>query len=202
VKKASYTIKRISGAEEQAGLPKTWLFVVFGFGVAAFLVRWAGLTIPVLGSKVNTDPREIFVTLGAAFTGPVGGLVIGFLSGLPSVTMVGLASGSTLVAHVVSGLLTGLLYRPVYKRWPMPALLLGWAVLIAAHYYVFLIPTFLVLAPLIDPGGLSSVFGAELSFSEAYSTLGQAAFPEVVATYVITTIILIALPERHRRPLW
>jgi LytS/YehU family sensor histidine kinase len=172
---------------------------VFGFGAAAFLVRWAGLTIPVIGT-INIDPREVFVTLGAAFTGPIGGLVIGFLSGLPAISV---ALGPTsIVAHSVSGLLIGLLYKLVYKRWPMPALLLGWAVLIAAYYYIFLIPTFLAAISLADPGAMSDVFGVDLSFSQAYSTLGQTAFPEAVATFIVTAIILVALPERYRRPLW
>jgi LytS/YehU family sensor histidine kinase len=192
-------MKRIPGDEKQTGLSKTWLFVVFGFGAAAFLVRWAGLTIPTIGTVI-IDPREIFVTLGAAFTGPVGGLVIGSLSGLPALSVA--LGSSSLMAHSVSGLLIGLLYKPVYKRWPMPALLLGWAVLIAAYYYIFLIPTFLAAISLADPGGISGVLGEDLSFSQAYSTLGQGAFPEAVATFIVTAIILIALPERYRRPLW
>ncbi len=60
--------------EKQTGLSrKAYLFVVFGFGFAAFLARWIDLTIPVIGTTANIDPREIFVTLGAAFTSPVGG---------------------------------------------------------------------------------------------------------------------------------
>jgi len=66
---------KTSRDKQQIGFSKTWLFVVFVFGAAAFLVRWAGLAIPVIGPAA-IDPREVFVTLGAASTGPVGGLVI------------------------------------------------------------------------------------------------------------------------------
>ena len=79
-------MEETTGDEQQTGLSRTYLFVVFGFGAAAFLVRWAGLTIPIIG-EVNIDPREMFVTLGAALTGPVGGLVIGFLAGLPAISV-------------------------------------------------------------------------------------------------------------------
>lgn len=193
-------MKRTPGDEQQTGLSKTWLIVVLGFGAGAFLVRWAGLAIPVPGTMVNIDPREIFVTLGAAISGPVGGLVIGFLSGLPTISD---ALGSTsLIAHGVSGLLIGFLYKPVYKRWPTPALLLGWVVLMAVYYYVFLIPIFLASVRLADPEGITSVLGADLLFSQAYILLAQVAFPEAVATFIVTTIILIALPERYMRPLW
>lgn len=195
-------MEKTTGDEKQTGLSKkTYLFVVFGFGAAAFLVRWVGLTIPVVGTTANIDPREIFVILGAAFTGPVGGLVIGFLSGLsPGVDVY--RALSTTMAHVVSGLLIGFLYKPVSKRWRMPALLFGWAVLVAAYYYIFLIPTFLAVTSLADPASLSAVFGADLSFLEAYIILAPAAVPEAVATFIVTAIILIALPENYRRPLW
>lgn len=182
----------------QTGLSKPWLFVVLVFGAAAFLVRWAGLTIPVVGTVI-IDPREIFVTLGAAFTGPVGGLVIGFLGGLPPISVA--VGPSSLIAHSVSGLLIGLLYKPVHKRWPVPLLLFAWAVLMAAYYYIFLIPTFLAAVSLVGRG-IPDIFGLDLSFSQAISTLAQAAFPEAVATFIVTAIILTALPERYRRPLW
>ena len=199
MKEASYNVEETTGDEQQTGLSRTYLFVVFGFGAAAFLVRWAGLTIPIIG-EVNIDPREMFVTLGAALTGPVGGLVIGFLAGLPAISVA--LGSSSLIAHCASGLLVGLLYKLVYKRWRMPALLFGWAVLIAAYYYIFLIPAFLAAVSLAAPGAMSDVFGVDLSFLQAYSTLGQGALPEAVVTFVVTAIILIALPERYRRPLW
>jgi len=172
---------------------------VFVFGAAAFLVRWAGLAIPVIGPAA-IDPREVFVTLGAASTGPVGGLVIGLLAGLATIPVE--VDPSSLVAHSVSGLLIGLLYKLVYQRWRMPALLLGWAVLIAAYYYIFFTPTAMAVIMLVAPGALSDLFGVELSFSQAYILLARGVFPEVVATMIVTAIILIAMPERYRRPLW
>ncbi len=171
-----------------------------GFSAAAFLVRWAGLIIPIIGSEINIDPREIFVTLGAAFTGPVGGLAIGFFAGLSSATIV--FGPSDIIAHFVGGLLIGFLYKPVHRRWRMPILLLGWVCLIAAYYYVFLIPTNIVTVLLTEPERLSTVFGANLSFSQLYILLASGAFFEAVGTLIITTIILIALPDKYRRPLW
>jgi len=190
---------KTSRDKQQIGFSKTWLFVVFVFGAAAFLVRWAGLAIPVIGPAA-IDPREVFVTLGAASTGPVGGLVIGLLAGLATIPVE--VDPSSLVAHSVSGLLIGLLYKLVYQRWRMPALLLGWAVLIAAYYYIFFTPTAMAVIMLVAPGALSDLFGVELSFSQAYILLARGVFPEVVATMIVTAIILIAMPERYRRPLW
>ena len=52
------------------------------FGSAALLVILFGFHIQVPGLNSVSDPRELFVLIGAALTGPVGGVVIGILSGL------------------------------------------------------------------------------------------------------------------------
>lgn len=192
-------MEKVTVEEKQTGLTRTWLLVVVGFSGAAFLVRWADLTIPVMGTA-RMDPREIFVTLGAAFTGPVGGLVIGFLSGLPALFVV--SGFSSILAHSLSGLFIGFLYKAVYQHWRMPVLLLGWIVLVAVYYYIFLIPAFLTVILLIQAGGLSGVLGVDLSFFQAYRLLASLAFPEVAMTLVVTAIVLLALPEKYRQPLW
>ena len=190
-------MERTAEDNQPKGLSRAYLLVLVGFSAAAFLARWIGLTIPVAGTGVaNIDPREIFVTLGSAFTGPVGGIVIGFFGGIASFP------SQTVVVHMVSGLFLGFLYKPVYNRWPMPKLLLGWAVLIAAYYYIFIIPTFLATVLLTYPGGLSDIFGADLGFLQAYIILVQAASLEALATLIITAIVLLALPKYYRRPLW
>ena len=135
-------MNKIAGDENQTGLSKRWLLVVVGFSAAAFLVRWAGLVIPIIGTSGYTDPREIFVTLGAAIAGPVGGLAIGFFSGLPAVSVA--LGSSSLMAHCVSGLFFGFLYRPVHQLWRMPVLLLSWTGLVVAYYYILLIGRVLI----------------------------------------------------------
>ena len=50
-------MNKIAGDENQTGLSKMWLLVVVGFSAAAFLVRWAGLVIPIIGTSGYTDPR-------------------------------------------------------------------------------------------------------------------------------------------------
>jgi LytS/YehU family sensor histidine kinase len=193
-------MKKIAGFEEQTDLSKTWLFVVLAFGIAAFLVRWAGLTVPVLGTTVKLGSREIFITLGAAITGPVGGSIIGFFAGLSTLSTP--TGQSDLISHVIGGLLIGFLYKPVYRRWRLPGLLLGWAFLIAIYYCIAIIPVYLMGVSLITPGGLSGVFGPDVSFFQAYRLIIQAGILEVAVTTIITMIILAALPDKFRRPLW
>ena len=126
--------------------------------------------------------------------------MIGFFSGLPAISVV--LGPVSLMAHSVSGLLLGFLYKPVYNRWRMPVLLSVWVGLVTAYYYIFLLPTFLATISVADPGGIAVIFGLDQSTVQAYRALGQAAFPEVLATLIVTSIILIALPDKFRRPLW
>jgi len=53
------------------------------FGGLAFLMRAMQLTIPIGGPFV-IDPRGIPGVVGAALSGPIGGIVIGVLAGLPA----------------------------------------------------------------------------------------------------------------------
>ncbi|MEM2546411.1 MAG: hypothetical protein QXM37_02125, partial [Candidatus Bathyarchaeia archaeon] len=52
------------------------------------------------------DLREIFVALGSAFSGPLGGAVIGFLAGIPAKYPI-----CDIPSFAISGILVGLLAR-------------------------------------------------------------------------------------------
>ena len=53
------------------------------FGLLAFLIRAFNLITP-LGGVFVLDLRDFFVAIGAAIAGPVPGLAIGILAGLPA----------------------------------------------------------------------------------------------------------------------
>ena len=170
------------------------------FGVAAFAIVEAGLIIPIPGSGVVTDPREIFTTLGASFTGPVGGIVIGLLAGFREPGGIAIAS---LLAHVSGGLWMGLSYKLLlYNHLEMPFLLAGWVLLVFIYYYVFAAPGFVIGQAIFYHEGFLDSYGAEASLVDAYSILARGVLPEAILTAVVTTLVIVALPRRHRRPLW
>ncbi|MFN2109244.1 MAG: hypothetical protein ACK2UI_06240, partial [Anaerolineae bacterium] len=84
-------------------ISKTALVTALGFGLAALIVRAASLRIPVVGTHLVSDPRELFVTLGAALSGPVGGMLCGFMAnnwfGKDSIALI-----SDCSAHILGGL--------------------------------------------------------------------------------------------------
>ena len=88
----------------------------------------------------------------------------------------------------------------VYNRMKMPAMLAGWAVLVLAYYYVFVIPGFVIGQAFFYPGRES--IADVTALIRAYSLLAQGVVPEALLTVLVTTLVFSALPRRHRRPLW
>ncbi|HEY59979.1 MAG TPA: hypothetical protein G4N92_04755 [Anaerolineae bacterium] len=168
--------------------------VAAAFGGAALALVLAGVTIPIPGTPVVTDPREIFTTIGASLTGPIGGIVIGLLAGIaePGIPL------ASLLAHIVGGVFSGLVYKNLSWRFNKnkAVSLALWAVQVLAYYVVVVVPLFVVGLVLFYPdpeyGGFFALLGA----------LEMGALPETIFTTVVTTIIMAALPERYRRPLW
>jgi hypothetical protein len=168
--------------------------VAAAFGGAALALVLAGVTIPIPGTPVVTDPREIFTTIGASLTGPAGGIVIGLLAGIaePGIPL------ASLLAHVLGGIYNGLVYKNFSWRLRSNKVLsLGaWALQTFVYYVAIVIPLFAVGLSIFYPdpqyGGFFAFLGA----------LEVGALPEACITTVVTTIIMAALPERFRRPLW
>jgi hypothetical protein len=164
--------------------------IAAAFGGAALAIVLAGITIPIPGTPVVTDPRENFTTIGSALTGPIGGIVIGILAGIaePGIPL------ASLLAHIVGCVYMGFAYRQVYNRMQGRARLVGWAVLVPIYYVVFVVPLFvlglIVFYPDPEYGGFFAFLG----------TLEAGALPEMALTTVVTTLIMAALPERFKRP--
>jgi uncharacterized membrane protein len=169
------------------------------FGIGIMLIMGSGLHIPIPGTEIVTDPREILVTLGSALTGPVGAVVIGLMAGviqpLPDFRYV------SMIIHVIAAVWVGFAYKKlVYKYLKMPLILLGWIGLVITYYYLFLVPVLFGLMYL-DPVLYVKVFGDQ-SLLKSYLALNRSLLPEVVLTSLFTAMIIIVLPRLYRRPLW
>lgn len=168
--------------------------IAAAFGGAALAVVLAGLTIPIPGTVVVTDPRENFTTIGSALTGPIGGLVIGFLAGIaePGIPW------ASLLAHIVGCVYMGLAYKFVYNRFTARwTRLVSWAILVLIYYFVFVVPLFVLGIWIFYPAET----GGE-AFLALLATLATGAIPEATLTTAFTTIIMGILPERFKRPVW
>lgn len=194
------------GSQEDHPFSAKVVAIALAFGAVALVIVIAELFIPIPGTGVVTDPREIFTTLGAALTGPVGGLIIGILAGIGEAFIGAPADRiplASLLAHVVGGLWMGWAYKKlVFNRMQMPMLVLGWAALVVVYYFVFAIPGFVVGQSLFYPDQYVAFYGEGASLIEAYLTLSQGVVPEALITTLITSLVIVALPRRYRRPLW
>ena len=170
-----------------------WLSPVVAvvFGLVVLTLVLGGLTVPIPGTGVVTDPREIFVTIGSGLTGPLGALIIGFFAGIAEPGGIPLAS---LLGHIAGALWIAFAYKKlVYERLKMPARLIGWIVLIIIYYYILVVPGFAI--------GLVAFYG-EPDVLGLYLALAKGVVVEVLITTIVTTLVLLALPQKYHRPLW
>ena len=167
------------------------LIVAVVFGLVVLTIVLARFTVPIPGTGVVTDPREIFVTIGSALTGPLGALVIGFFAGIVEPGGIPLAS---LLGHIAGGLWMAFAYKNlVYERLQMPMRLVGWVLLVIVYYYIFVVPGFVI--------GLAAFYG-ETDPIGLYMALAKGVMVEVLITTTVTTLVLLALPQKYQRPLW
>jgi len=166
--------------------------IAAAFGGAALAVVLAGLTIPIPGTPVVTDPREVFTTIGASLTGPIGGIVIGILAGIaePGIPL------ASLLAHIIGGIYNGFVYKNL--SWRNNAnkgqSLVLWALQVIGYYVLIVVPLFAL--------GLALFYPENGTFLPLLTALEAGVIPELIFTTTVTTIIMAALPERYRRPLW
>ncbi len=161
-------------------------------GMLAAAVLLAHLAIPIPGTAAVTDGRELFVTIGAALSGPLGGVLIGLLAG---VAAPGGRAWASMLAHVAGAVWIGVAYKQFVHKCPRaPLRLLAWAALVFSYYYALLMPVFLLGQMLFNR--------QTISFPQMYASLARGALPEAILTTLITTTLMYVLPKKYRQPLW
>jgi hypothetical protein len=177
------------------------LLVALIFGMLGLATLWANMRVPILPDhNVAADVREIFVVLGAALTGPIGGALAGGISALYSPAQNPALHFSTWIAHVLSGLALGWVYQAVYK-WAGWKLVAGWALSVLIYYFA-LLTAILAAFHLLAPDFLASLAGPGAPPWQGDLIMTIAAVPEALIVFAFTTIVLFALPRRYRRPVW
>lgn len=162
-------------------------------GLVALTFVLLEITVPIPGSNVITDPREVAVILGAAISGPVGAILVGVLAGAAVPGGNALAS---IVSHTLAGVFISLVYlylTRVLRRSTFRFSVL-WAISVATYFYVILMPTFILIHNLYH--------SEPYDFWLVYATIARGALWEALGTMVITTVVMVVLPRRYRRPAW
>ena len=91
----------------------------------------------------------------------------------------------------------------------IPLSILGWVAIVLVYYDAFAVPGFVIGRELFYPAVFADWCGEGASLIRAYGELGigygepgASVLPEALLTTLITTLAFLALPRRHRRPLW
>ena len=178
-----------------------WIPLVGGltFGAMSFLITAANITVQI-SADIILGPWEIINTLSAALFGPIGLLItelgldisgyLYFIKGsFPAPQDINFMVGDYF-AHTLSMFVVAFGYRFIYQRMKMPRLLAGW-VLIMGIYYLMEVALAATLFNIAVPN-----LGA--SYAYYFSNVRL----EFILVTVITSLILLALPERYRKPQW
>jgi len=181
-----------------------WLPLVFGlgFGILAGISLAANIAYAD-ASGYSAGIYPIFFLLAFALGGPLSALItvtvtvaIAALWGYPALKDLFMTYPSfmiiNLLANAIAGIVSGLAYRFVYQRIKMPVRLLPWAGIVLLHY---------VIAVWITGEGARALIPDVQLVSGFFETL-RISILEMVAVFLITSLIWIALPEHYRRPLW
>jgi len=171
--------------------------VALCFGSAALLVMTGKLYLFVPGTQIVTDPRELFVTLGAALTGPLGAVIIGLMAGahhpIPHFSPVVIA------AHVGGALWMSTSYRwLVRKNLGSLKLLLGWGVLVMVYYFGVLVPLLTALT-FLTPKLDGVIFNAGATLWQSLADVASGAVPEALLTTFVTAVMLALLPQKFKQ---
>lgn len=178
------------------------LLMALIFGLLGVLTLWVDLRIPILPAQnIAADTREIFVVLGAALTGPLGGAIAGGVSALYSPQSTPMLHLSTWLAHSMAGLALGWVYRLVQVRWEWPRFLLFWAKCVLV-YYLVLVSVFIFSVFFLVPALASQIAGPEASPAWGYFILATSVLPETLFIFLFTSVVMIALPRKYRSPVW
>jgi hypothetical protein len=178
-----------------------WIPIVGGFalGALSFVISAANITVQVSDDLI-LGPWEIVNTISAALFGPLGLLItelgldvsgyLYFIRGVYPAPQDAFFMVGDFIAHSTAMFLVAFAYRFIYGRMKMPRLLGGWTVIMGIYYLVGVIlqvTFFNIAVPELKASYLTYFGNVRLEF---------------VLVTVITSLILLALPERYRRPHW
>ncbi len=171
-------------------------------GLFGFFLVYNEIYFVLPGTTPLTDMREIFVTIAAALLGPIGGGIVAIFTCLydPNPELL----PYIISQHIVSAVLLSFYYKKiVYEKLTMPLLIVGWVVGIFLYYFVFYLPVFIAVY-LFNPSFFNQIVPNSNGLFDIMEVLYLYSgwIPEFLFTTVFTSLIIIALPEQYRKPLW
>lgn len=180
--------------------PLNALVISVATGCISLISIYTNVHFFIPGTNALSDAREIFNSIGAAISGPIGGFIIGTISCLiaPSDEI----KLYSMFQHWMSAIWIGWAYKNlVYEKLKMPYLVLGWVFLIIIYYGPTYIPGYFTTY-FFFPNVYQAFVGGDLPPLETLLKLYHGWIPEIVFTTIYTSLAIIAIPQRFRKPQW
>lgn len=180
-------------------ISKKILVTAFLFGLTSFVIIKAGINFYLPGTGASTDPREIVNLLGSAITGPVGAIIIGIFSSASDNPDIRLY---VILQHVITALWASIAYKKfVYDKPKMPLQILVWVFIVIVYYTIAYLPLYTFIYYFYPQ--LHQIFvGGNFSYKDSVIILWKGWIPEIIFTTAYTSLIVVALPDHLRKPMW
>ncbi len=182
-------------------MPLRALGLAFIFGLFSVTVIAVGLTLHIPTTVITADVGGVFNTLGSALTGPIGGSLIGLMSGLmePNAEIRLFVT----IDKVLAGIWMGSLYWVALRRFQGSSVrfFIAWIILVFGYYYVARIPAFIGLKFLF-PTSFRHLAGGSPLIPETLAAVDTALFEEASIVALLTGLALTVFPSAIRMPVW
>ena len=158
------------------------------------------IQINLPGTNLLTDPREIFVVISAAITGPVGGILSGALSSMydPNSDLI----VYIIAQHILAALWVSFSYKYLlFRKYSIPKFIGGWIFIILVYYYVCYIPIYVLIywffpkIYFIVNNGNPPLWSSLWQHYKGWSY-------EIIFTTGFSLLVMLALPIRLCIPRW
>ena len=182
-------------------IPLKALGLAFIFGLFSVTVIAVGLTLHIPSTPITSDVGGVFATMGSALTGPVGGALIGLMTGLlepdPHLRLF------VVIDKILAGIWIGSLYWVILRRFRASTvkLFIAWVVLVFGYYYVARIPAFIGLK-LLFPSSYSLLAAGSSSIPGTLAAVDTTLFYEAAIVAFLTGAALTVFPSAIRMPVW
>lgn len=169
-------------------------------GLSAFFLIISDIQINLPGSNLLTDPREIFVVISAAITGPIGGMLSGALAAMydPNKDLI----FYIILQHMFASLCIGFGYKYlVFRNYSVQIFIAGWILLILVYYYVCYIPIY-AICYFFFPRIFAIINNSDAPLWSSLIDHYKAWSYEVIFTTIYSLLVMPALPFRYSVPQW
>ena len=182
-------------------IPLKALGLAFVFGLFSVTVIAVGLTLHIPTTPITTDVGGVFTTMGSALTGPIGGSLIGLMTGLmepdPQLRLF------VTIDKILAGIWMGSLYWIVLRRFRGSAVrfAIAWVILVFGYYYVARIPAFIGLK-IFFPSAFRALAGGSPQVPDTLGAVDLSLFEEASIVALLTGVALLVFPSALRMPVW